>query len=139
MLAGRFRKNSMFLEGNCCWELDNSGCLRGFDVEHSCYVLSEFCPITTPKVTINVRTYVCLETSQYVRLQVVGAPSLLAWNASISGSEGQINFSQQIPKMFKMASESSIHALLFFLGFISQNFPLGAPEVSAAKLNSSVF
>ena len=29
----------MSLESNCCWELDNSGCLRGFDVEHSCYVL----------------------------------------------------------------------------------------------------
>ena len=125
MLAGRFRKNSMFLEGNCCWELDNSGCLRGFDVEHSCYVLSEFCPITTPKVTIYVRTYVCLETSQYVRLQVVGAPSLLAWNASISGSEGQINFSQQIPKMFKMSSESSIHALLFFFRFYFSKFPVG--------------
>jgi len=122
----------MSLKGNCCWELDNSGCLRGFDVEHSCYVLSEFCPITTPKVTINVRTYVCLETFQYVRLQVVGAPSLLAGNASISGSDGQINFSQQIPKMFKMASESSIHALCFFFRFFFS-------KVSAAKLNSSVF
>ena len=112
----------MSLERNCCWELDNSGCLRGFDVEHSCYVLSEICPITTPKVTINVKTYFCLETSQNVRLQVVGAPSLLAGNASISGSEEQIHFSKQIPKMFKMASESSIHALcVFFRFFLFQN------------------
>ena len=66
-----------------------------------------------------VRTYVCWETSQYVRLQIVGAPSLLPVDASISlaGSEEQINFSQQSPKMLKMASESFIHALLFFLGF----------------------
>ena len=39
----------------------------------------------------------------------------LAGNSSISlaGNEGQINFSQQSPKMLKMASESFIHALLF--------------------------
>ena len=32
------------------------------------------------------------------------------------GSEKQINFPQQSPKMLKMASESFIHALLLFLG-----------------------
>ena len=32
------------------------------------------------------------------------------------GSEEQINFPQQSPKMLKMASESFIHALLLFLG-----------------------
>ena len=39
----------------------------------------------------------------------------LAGNSSISlaGNDGQINFSQQSPKMLKMASESFIHALLF--------------------------
>ena len=49
--------------------------------------------------------------------------TLLAGNSFISftGSEEQIHFSQQFPKMLKMASESFIHALL------SQNFPLGAP------------
>ena len=30
LLAGRFEKNSMSLEGKSCWEIDNSGCLRGF-------------------------------------------------------------------------------------------------------------
>ena len=44
--------------------------------------------------------------------------TLLAGNSSISlaGSKEQINFSLQSPKMFKMASESFIHALLLFLG-----------------------
>ena len=32
-------KNSMSMEGNCCLEIDNSGCLRGFNVKNSCYVL----------------------------------------------------------------------------------------------------
>ena len=32
------------------------------------------------------------------------------------GSEEQINFPQQSPKILKMASESFIHALLLFLG-----------------------
>ena len=29
----------MSMEGNCCLEIDNSGCLRGFNVKNSCYVL----------------------------------------------------------------------------------------------------
>ena len=42
--------------------------------------------------------------------------TLLAGNSSISlaVSEEQINFSQQSPKMLKMASESFIHAFLFW-------------------------
>ena len=32
LLAGRFGKNNMSLEGKCCWEIGNSGCLRGFGV-----------------------------------------------------------------------------------------------------------
>ena len=50
--------------------------------------------------------------------QVAGCRcTLLAGNSSISlaGSEEQINFSQQSPKMLKMASESFIHVLLLFL------------------------
>ena len=60
-------------------------------------------------------------------LQVV---RLLAGNSSISlaGSEEQIIFFQQSPKMLKIVSEIFIHALLLFLGPLSQNFPLGAPE-----------
>ena len=51
--------------------------------------------------------------------QVAGCRcTLLAGSSSISlaGSEEQVNFSQQSPKMLKMASESFIHALLLFLG-----------------------
>ena len=53
--------------------------------------------------------------SQWVRLQVV---RLLARNSSISlaGSEEQIIFFQQSPKMLKIVSENFIHALLLFLG-----------------------
>ena len=46
---------------------------------------------------------------------------------SLAGSEEQINFSQQSPKMLKMASKSFIHALLLFLGLflkISRWVPL---------------
>ena len=48
--------------------------------------------------------------------------TLLAENTSISlaGSEEQIKFSQQSPKMLKMASASFIHALL--LGLFLKNF-----------------
>ena len=45
----------------------------------------------------------------------------------LAGSEEQINFSQQSPKMLKMASKSFIHALLLFLGLflkISRWVPL---------------
>ena len=35
---------------------------------------------------------------------------------SLAGSEEQINFSQQCPKMFKIASDIFIHAFLLFLG-----------------------
>ena len=34
-------------------------------------------------------------------------------SSSLAGSEEQINFSQQSPKMLKMTSESFIHVLLF--------------------------
>ena len=46
---------------------------------------------------------------------------------SLAGSEERINFSQQSPKMLKMASKSFIHALLLFLGLflkISRWVPL---------------
>ena len=32
LLAQRCGSNDMSLEGKCCWEKDNSGCLRVFDV-----------------------------------------------------------------------------------------------------------
>ena len=59
-------------------------------------------------------------------LQVV---RLLAGNSSISlaGSEEQIIFFQQSPKMLKIVSEIFIHALLLFLGLflkISRWMPL---------------
>ena len=62
--------------------------------------------------------------------QVAGCSCiLLGRNSSISlaGSEEQINFSQQSPKMLKMASETFIHTLLFLLGLflkISRCVPL---------------
>ena len=65
--------------------------------------------------------------------------NLLAGNSfiSLAGSEEQINFSQQSPKMLKMALESFIHALFLFLGLflkISRRVPLRLQ--SPATLNS---
>ena len=67
---------------------------------------AEFCRLTTPKLAINVWTYICWETSQYIRLQVEGAPCLLGTLPLVF---------KQSPKILKMASESFIHALLLFL------------------------
>ena len=38
LLARRFGKIDMSLEGTCCWEMDNSGCRRGFGAQNSWYV-----------------------------------------------------------------------------------------------------
>ena len=67
--------------------------------------------------------YVCWETCQYVRLQVVGAPCWLgSLLLSLTGSEEQTNFPQPSLKMLKMASERSIHALLLFIGLFLKLF-----------------
>ena len=63
--------------------------------------------------------------------QVAGCRcTLLAENFSISlaGSEEQINFSQQSPKMLKMASKKLFPCFVVVFRSFSQNFPLGAPE-----------
>ena len=79
-----------------------------------------FYRMTTPKLASNVWIYVCRRCT------------LLAGNSSISlaGSEDKrINFSQQSPKMLKMASESFIHVLLLFLDLflkISRWVPLNS-------------
>ena len=72
--------------------------------------------------------------------QVAGCRcTLLAGNSSISlagSEEKRINFSQQSPKMLKMASESFIHVLLLFLDLflkISRSVPLN----SQTKVSSS--
>ena len=71
LLAGRFGKNDMSFEGNCCWEVDNSGCTRGVDVENNCYVLT-YGHTSAGKVSI-----------------------------SLAGSEEQINFASNLPKCLK--------------------------------------
>ena len=50
--------------------------------------------------------------------------TLLAGNLfiSLAGSEEQINFSQQCPKMFKIASDIFFHAFLLFLGLFLNFF-----------------
>ena len=147
LLAGRFGKNSMSLEGKCSWEIDNAGCLRGFDVWNSCCVLfvrnicphpisyrlppppsllpngrAEFCPMTTPKLASNGLDMRLL--GNFPVSQVAGCRcTLLAGNSStnLAGSGEQINFYQKSSKMLKKASESFIHALLLFSSFFSQN------------------
>ena len=71
----------------------------------------------TPKLASNVWTYVLL--GNFPVSQVAGCRfTLLVGNSSISlaGSEEQIDFCQQSPKILKMASESFILALLLLLG-----------------------
>ena len=61
---------------------------------------SEFFPMTTPKLVSNYWTYVCCETSELS--QFAGCRcTFLAGNSSssLAGSEEQINFPQQSPKM----------------------------------------
>ena len=55
---------------------------------------------------------------------------------SLAGSEEQINFSQQTPKILKMASESFYSCFFVVFRSFSQNFLLGAPVV---VLPSQVF
>ena len=61
---------------------------------------------------------------------------MLAGNSyiSLAGSEEQINFSRQSPKMLKMASESFIHALLLFLGLFLKNSRWVLLDVSSEAL-----
>ena len=61
--------------------------------------------------------------------------TLLAGNSSISlaGNEEQIHYSQQSPKMLKLASESFIHALLLFLGLFLK-ISLWVPLMSDERL-----
>jgi len=70
-------------------------------------------------------------------LQVVGAPCWLGTLPSgLAGSEEQIHFPQQSPKMLEMASGSFIHALLLFLGIflkISRWVPLKHQYVDAIE------
>ena len=75
----------------------------------------------TPELDSNVWTIRLLGNFPVSQVAECRCTSL-AGNSSISlaGNEEQINFSQQSPKMLKMASISFIHALLF-LGSFSQN------------------
>ena len=39
LIFPRINGPKISFEGKCCWEIDNSGFLRGFDVWNSCYML----------------------------------------------------------------------------------------------------
>ena len=121
MLAGRFGRGVLLGE-------DNSGCI--------CY-LSE----TSPPPPLLKEQIFAYDHPNWpvmdIRLlgnfpfsQVAGCSCILLgrnFSISLARSEEQINFSQQSPKMLKMASETFIHALLLFLGLflkISRCVPL---------------
>ena len=89
----------------------------------------EFCPMTTPKHASNylgTRLLGNFPVNQFAA--VVDAPCWLGTLPSVLlGVRNRYIFSQQSPKMLKMASESFIHALLLFLGLflkISRWVPL---------------
>ena len=81
-------------------------------------VRAAFFPMTTPK-----RESICLDIrllGNFPVSQVAGYRcTLLAGNSSISltGSEEQINFSKQSPKMLKMAKESFVTILMLYCCF----------------------
>ena len=93
--------------------------------------------MTTPKLAI-MSGYT--SAGDFLVSQVAGCRcTLLAGNSSISlaGSEDKrINFSQQSPKMLKMASESFIHVLLMFLDLFLKISPW-VPLNSQTRVSSS--
>ena len=163
LLAGRFRKINMSLDGKCWWEIDISGCLRGFGVRNSPPPTQgvKFRPLTTPitfrippllslkswilpydhtqtghkQVSSNVSTNVCWETSQEVWLQVVGAPCWLGTLPSVLlGVRNGWIFTSNIPNCLTWYQKALVERCCCFQVF-SQNFPLGAPDAVLTKRN----
>ena len=64
---------------------------------------------------------------------------MLAKNSSISldGSEEQINFSKQSPKMLKMAKESFVTILMLFSVFFSKFSKTVAEIIKKCKLKTN--
>ena len=113
MLARKFGKINMSLEGKCCWAIHNSGCQRGFGVYNSLYILFVYLSFLIEGVNVSHRPLPIAYGRQVAGFRC----TLLAGNSSISltGSEEQIIFSKRSPKMLKMPSESFIYTLLLFL------------------------
>ena len=80
-------------------------------------------------MAFNVWTYVCWETSQQVRLQVIGAPCWLGTFPSVllRVRNRQI-FPSNLPKCLKWLQKALFMLSCCFQVF-SQNFPFGAPEL----------
>ena len=129
----------MSLEVKCCWAIHNSGCHRGFGVYNSLYVLFVYlssphwrgeclpyappdCLCTRPPPPPKLKGWIlpCIHTQGALRCtSLVGNSSI-----SLTGSEKQINSSQQSSKMLKMASGILIYAFLLFLRLFLK-FPVG--------------
>ena len=62
-LAWRCGRKDMSLEGGCCYEKENSGRLRGFDVYNSCYVL--FFYLFSPSLKMLILPVDHTQTSQW--------------------------------------------------------------------------
>ena len=115
----------MSLEGKCCWgklcriveQLECVICQKPAPpTPHSPPPIERFRPLPTQtgQQWLDKRQLGSFLVSQVARCKC----TLLAGNSPISlaGSVEQIRFSQQSPKMLKMASESIKHALLQFSG-----------------------
>ena len=129
-------KEIMSLEGKCCWgklcriveQLECVICQKPAPpTPHSPPPIERFRPLPTQtgQQWLDKRQLGSFPVSQVARCKC----TLLAGNSPISlaGSVEQIRFSQQSPKMLKMASESIKHALVVVFRSFSQRFPLGAP------------
>ena len=114
----------------CCWEKDNSGCLRVFDVKNNCYVLCvrNLPPPLRPHPNWPAMFGQIRLVGNFPASQVVGC-TLLAGNSSISlaGSKEQIHFPQQSSKMLLKNGFRKLYSCCCWFTPFSQNFPLGAP------------
>ena len=90
---------------------------------------------TGHKMSSNVSTNVCWETSQEVWLQVVGAPCWLGTLPSVLlGVRNRWIFTSNIPNCLTWYQKALVKRCCCFQVF-SQNFPLGAPYAVLTKRN----
>ena len=95
---------------------------------HPSHWRSEVFPLTTPKLASNVWTYVCWETSQQLKLLVIGASCWLATFSSVLlGVRNRYICPSNLLKCLKWL-QKALFMLCCCLRSFSQNVLLGVPE-----------
>ena len=67
LLAGRFGKINISLEGKSCWEKDNSGCLLGFGVQNSYNSGDKYCELSRFYLNLTFPMLVNLHLSKVIK------------------------------------------------------------------------